>query len=285
MKVVRSKRNLSTTPDTDRMWSAHIWQDCPWEDIVSGHVNGAWDFDDFVKFPITPPTTEGNWGPYAMFSSTGGTAANLSATTLGGVLALGSDGDDEGASLRTVSTPYRIDTDQKKLWFECRVKSSTITDTKHGFFIGLWENVALTATVPIAAAGTLSDNNFVGFHRLEGDGDQIDFVYKANGVTQVTVDADMLDVGTTALEADTWVKLGMVFEHREDLYTGTKFVLTPFYNGIRGDTKTIPAADGTDFPNDVAMGFAFAVLNATGSTPGTSSIDWFRIAQLYEEPN
>ena len=285
MKVVLPRGNLATSDDTDRMHSRAIWQDCPWEDIRAGVVNGAAIDDDFTSFNITPPTTEGNWAAergYAMFSSTGGTAANLSATTLGGVLAIGSDGDNEGASLRTVSTPFQISVSHYKLWFEARVKSSTITDTKHGFFLGLIEDVALTATVPIAAAGTLSDNNFVGFHRLEGDGDQIDTVYKANGVTQVTVQADALN---TALVADTYTKLGMVFEHRASIYhPGTKFVLTFYQNGRRlSTTKTIPSAAGTDFPNDVALGLAFAVLNATGTTPGTSSIDWWRCAQLYAD--
>jgi hypothetical protein len=136
----------------------------------------------------------------------------------------------------------------------------------------------LTATVPIAAAGTLSDNNFAGFHRLEGDGDQIDLVSKADGVTQVTVDDDALPTADV-LVADTYIKLGMVFD---PLDINGKNNLVFFANNLRLATDyTMASGSGTDFPNDVGMGLAFAVLNATGTTPGTSTIDWWRAAQLY----
>lgn len=271
--AVHTIRNEGT--DTSRTPSASIWGRCPWNAIFDGHVDGAIFFDDFLSFPKTPPTTEGNWGQYAMFSSTGGTAANLSATTLGGVLAIGSDDDNEGASLRTLSTPFQISKLLGPVWFECRVKSSTITDTKHGFFVGLMENAVLTATVPIAADGTLADQNFVGFHRLEGDGDAVDVVYKANTVTQVSLITD-----AATLVADTFIKLGFKFEPQGDKDGVGR--LSFYVNGARQSTSyAVPDATGTDFPADVAMGPVFAVLNATGTTPGTSSIDWWRCAQQY----
>jgi hypothetical protein len=276
MSVKTIRPQLNRTRNTDRNPSPAIWGDCPWYAIQDGELAGATFFDDFLSFPITPPTTEGNWGQYAMFSSTGGTAT--AGTGTGGELVIGSDGDNEGASLRTLAVPFKLSRSNKKFWFECRIKSSTITDTKHGFFIGLWENVALTATVPIAAAGTLSDNNFAGFHRLEGDGDQIDLVYKADGVTQVTVDDDALPTADV-LVADTYIKLGMVFD---PLDINGKNNLVFFANNLRLATDyTMASGSGTDFPNDVGMGLAFAVLNATGTTPGTSTIDWWRAAQLY----
>jgi hypothetical protein len=128
---------------------------------------------------------------------------------------------------------------------------------------------ALTATVPITAAGAIADVNIVGFHRLEGDGDQFDTIYKADGVTQVTVQAD-----AAVIVADTWVKLGMVFDPSNNS-------LSFYRNGVKlSTTYTVVAAAGTDFPNDVRLGFVIAVLNATASTPGSSEIDWVRIAQL-----
>ena len=261
--------------DTTRKPSDTVWKQCPWAAIQNGNVNGVTFFEDFESFPITPPTTEGNWGRLAMFSSTGGTAANNSATDVGGVLAIGSDGDNEGASFRTVSTPFLISRDYSDLWFEIRLKTSTIADTKHGIFVGLIENVAFTATVPIAAAGTLTDNNFVGFHRLEGDGDYFDTVYKADTVTQVTVQSD-----ACLLVADTFTKLGMRFTKTNDL--GGAFILSFYQDGVRLSThKQIPSSAGTDFPNDVSLGIGVAVLNATGTTPGTTAIDWIKAAQIF----
>ncbi len=281
VKSVLHRRNLGSAL-TDRNPSPNIWADCPWEEIQSGNIPGVAFFDDFASFPKTPATTEGNWGQYAQFSSTGGTIT--AGTGLGGEAVFASDGDNEGASIRTLATPFKIIRTGKKFWFEARVKSSTITDTKHGFFLGLLADAALTATLPIAADGTLADTNLVGFHRLEGDGDAVDLVYKADGVTAVTTGADAI-----TLEADTYVKLGMVFDpgvdpyvHDTDLSGDTKYLLTFYLNNLRlADYKQIPSAAGTDFPNDVGLGLAFAVLNATGTTPGSSTIDWWRAAQVY----
>jgi hypothetical protein len=270
--TIEYKKNLSA--DTSRGPSPNIWADCPWEDLVENPGLGVTFFDDFMNFPITPPTTEGNWGPYAVFTDTGGTVANVAEQ--GGAVAFGSDGDNEGASIRTVASPFKISQTTGKFWFEARVKSSTIADTKHGIFLGLMESTPLTAIVPITAAGALADKNLVGFLRNEGDGDMFDTVYKADGVTAVTVQADAV-----TLVADTYVKIGMVYEQRNDPQTGFSYVLSFYANNLKlASYKRIPSAAGTDFPNDITMGPVFAVLNATASTPGTSTIDWWRGAQL-----
>lgn len=282
VKTIVSRGNLSAAhSSSNRLWSPNIWHDCPWVAIREGTVAGVAFEDDFASFPKTPATTEGNWGQYAQFSSTGGTIT--AGTGQGGEAVFASDDDNEGASIRTLSTPFKIIRTAKKFWFEARVKVSTIADTKFGMFLGLMQNVALTATVPIAADGTLADTNLVGFHRLEGDGDYVDTVYKADGVTAVTVGTD-----AKVLVADTYVKLGMVFEPAADplihdpAQTGVnKYVLSFYADNLKlADHKQIPSAAGTDFPNDVSMGLVFAVLNAAGSSPGNATIDGWRAAQL-----
>lgn len=279
VKTIRHAGNLGSA-QTERAFSQGIWHDCPIRAINDGEVPGlVWEFN-FDTLPKTPATTEGNFSLFSQFSDTGGT---IDPGSTGG-WAFGSDGDNEGASIRSRTCPWKIIRTAKKLWFEARIKTSTIADTKHGWFLGLMEDAALTATVPIAAAGTIADQNLVGFHRLEGDGDAVDTIYKANGVTQVTVGAD-----AAVLVADTFVKLGMVFEPGIDSTvadvsrTGLGLYNLTFYsNGIRlADKKQIPSAAGTDFPNDVQLGFVFAVLNATATTPGTSTLDKARIAQLW----
>jgi hypothetical protein len=281
VNTIDYRPTLSTTADTNRNPSPVIWGDCPINELREGEQAGVFFRDDFLSFPITPATTEGNWSQYAQFSSTGGTIT--AGTGQGGEAAFGSDGDNEGASIRTLSTPFKINRTLGKLWFEARVKSSTVTDTKHGFFVGLMQDVALTATVPITAAGAIADTNIVGFHRLEGDGVHLDTIYKADGVTQVSVQTDAVTIA-----ADTYVKVGMVFEPAADFAIAdptlagvNKYVLKFYYNGLLLSTsKQIPSAAGTDFPNDIGLGLVFAVLNATASTPGTSTIDWWQCAQL-----
>lgn len=253
--------------DTNRTPSPSIWADCPASEINSGYTDGVHLFDDFGNGPLVAAGAEADYGGYRGFADTGGSVAD--GAEWGGTLVLSSDGDNEGAGLRSGCAPFQIDRGQGKFWFEARVKTSTIADAKHGIFLGLTGAVAITATSPIAAAGTLADINFVGFHRLEGDGDMFDTVYKADGVTQVTLQADAV-----TLVADTYVKLGMVFDPKTN-------VLTFYKNGVPlSTTYSVPAEDGTDFPNDVRLGILISVLNATASTPGSSEIDWWRAAQL-----
>lgn len=222
-------------------------------------------FEDFVEFPTIAAGAQAALGNgYAGMASTGGLGAV--ADEVGGVLTLSSDGDDESANIQLLQKPVQISRSTGKLWFEARIKTSTIADTKHAFFFGLGDTLTLGATVPLTATGALADENLVGFHRPEGDGDGIDFAYKADGVTAVVVKADV-----AVPVADTYIKLGFVYDPQN-------YRLTPFVNGVASSTTyTVVAAAGTDFPNDVRMGFVAGVLNATASTPGSSSIDWYRL--------
>ena len=78
-----------------------------------------------------------------------------------------------------------------ELWFEARVKKSTLTATKHGWFLGLMTNTALTAIVPITAAGALADVGCVGFFQKETSAGTVCTSYKASGVTAVDVKVDV----------------------------------------------------------------------------------------------
>lgn len=253
--------------DASRGPSQSIWADCPILEIINGVVDGVHYFDEFENGPRVAAGAEAAYGRYRGFADTGGLVAD--GDEVGGAVVLSSDGDNEGASFRTSTASFQIRRGLGKFWFECRVKTNTIADTKHGIFVGLMADNALTAVLPITATGTIADVNIVGFHRLEGDGDYFDTIYKADGVTQVTVQAD-----AAIIVADQWVKLGMVFDPATN-------VLSFYRNGVKlGTSYTVVAANGTDFPNDVRMGLVMAVLNATASAPGNTEIDWLRAAQL-----
>lgn len=262
--------------DTSRTPSKSIWGSFPFDAIRSGELDGLalhYNFADF-RTSANINAAEAHWclGLKA-FGSDGAAIAALDEVR--GGITLSSDGDNEGASIGQMIYPFQVSRSHYEFCFEALIKSSTITDTKHGFFLGMIDASALSATVPIAAAGTLADENFVGFHRLEGDGDAVDTVYKADGVTQVSVQTDAV-----TLVADTFIKLGMKFTPKGD--KDGPWILSFYSNGTRLSTsKQIPAADGTDFPNDVRLGWVFAVLNATASTPGTSSIQWLRVGQMF----
>ena len=249
--------------------SSALWDKCPLDRLLTNPGVGYGFVDDFVRAINVAAGAEAVRGVYKGFADTGGLVAD--SDEIGGVLNFSSDGDNEGASLATVMLPFQVDIGQGELWFEARFKTSTITDTKHGIVVGLIDAATLSATVPIAADGTLADEDFIGFHRLEGDGDTMDTVYAVGSVaTPVTVKADAL-----TLTVDTFYKVGLHFNPRD----GNK--LEYWFNGAKlPDTVTVPAADGVTFPNDVRLGLIFAVLNATGTTPGSSDLDWWACAQL-----
>lgn len=272
--------------DTESKYSDSIWGNCPVNSLRENKIaNGVLFEDDFSSFNKTPATTEGNWGAgrnYAQFSSTGGfiTAPALSAATGAGVpsdgITIGSDDDNEGVGIRSLSVPFAINRAAYAFWFECRLKKSSIANTIAEIFVGLLENVALTAVIPITAtAATLSDNNMVGFYSTESAGSTANTVYKANGVSTVTVGS-----AEVTFVADTYTKLGMKYTRSGDRYGA--YILSFYQDGVRlASYKQIPDSNGTDFPTDVAMGPVVAIRNAAGSSPGNMTLQKWRFAQLY----
>lgn len=276
--------------DTDQnRRSASVWGRFPWNSVRSGRIGGTAFYDDFSSFNNTPATTEENWAAangYAQFSSTGGTitAPAASAATKAGIptsgITIGSDDDNEGVGIRTLSVPFMLNRANQKLCFEACIKKSTIADTKFEFFIGLMENTPCTATVPITAtAATLADKNLVGIYTTESAGSTGNSTYKADGVTAVTVGS-----AEFAFVADTFTKVGFKYEPSGD--KAGQFVLSFYQDGARlASTKVIPDSNGTDFPTDIAMGPVLAIRNAAGSSPGTATIKWWACGQLYAPLN
>ena len=250
--------------------SPAIWANCPILEMALDPTVGFGIYEDFANFANAASATavahlSKGWTGY---TDAGGTIVD--AAIIGGGKTFASDGDDEGAAICASSQPFIITRYGGEFWFEACLQVSAIDNTKNGIFVGLMDSQTLSATVPIAAAGTLADANIVGFHRLEADGDKLDTVYKADGVTQVTVKADAI-----TLVAATDVKVGMRFTP-DDGY------LRFYKDGVElADKKLIPNSTGLDFPDDISMGPVFALLNATGSTPGSATLKWIRAYQRY----
>lgn len=276
---IRIGGNLGSA-DTSSKWSPGVWQGFPIEGIRNGVVDGLiqeWNFGSLQPYGTGAAEAYLDQG-LLVFGSTGAAGTYFAGPDLDNGYNMLSDGDNEGMGLRSQLVPYKFARGNKHFVWELVLEDSTITDTKHGFFVGLQDNTAITATSPIAAAGTLADVNFVGFHRLEGDGDKLDLVYKADGVTQVTTLADAV-----TLAADTEVRLAMTYRQEPDFDTSNNFVFRWWANNlpIASGYKQIPSAAGTDFPNDVAMGFIATLLNATGSTPGSLTVKRARMGQVF----
>lgn len=264
--------------NTSMAYSGSIWGDCPIEELrdkqATGPVGFLWE-KKFDSWPITLPTTEGNWGDLTAFSSTGGTAV-VDTTEIGGGVKIGSDDDNEGVSMRTVSNPVKIILTGGDFWFEARIASSVITDTTTDIFLGLFENTAFSATVPIQASGAMADKNFVGFQRLEtaAKGATMDATYKTDGNTQGVAGAAVV-----SLVAATYTNLGMKFVPKRNIGKGAGYFYW-YQDGVIVASYLVTTTAGNPFPNDIQLGFAFAILNAAGTSPGTATIKHVRMAQL-----
>jgi hypothetical protein len=262
--------------DTSAGLSPAIWADCPTAEIA--HAGIGYDvFDDFVG-PSTPAVTGtvgaiAEWGNYSIFGSSGATIAD--AGVAGGAIVLTEATDGESVSIYQESRPWSITANAGKLWFEARIKVAGIVTLAHTHFIGLIDSTAVTAIVPITAGGVLADLNCVGWFYPEADTTTQDFTYKADGVTAVQINN-----GVGTLAADTYIKLGFVFDPTPST-TGTANQLVGYINGAQQATpKTIPDNTGTDFPADVRLGFCATLAVGAGTDTDTLTMDWWRCAQL-----
>ena len=262
---------------TNNVASSALWESCPWDAIGNDPGMGIRFFDDFETFGLSGTiTTEialpGT--PYAAFGSSGATILPENATTGSSAITLTEATDDESVSIRSAQTPFVIDALTKALWFEARLKVAVITNTCGNVFVGLMENVAGSATVPITAAGAVCDENFVGWQLLEGDGDKWQGAYKADGQT---IGTPTLSIGVPV--ATEYANLGFMFSG------GTAGTLTYFYNGVRmnatglGYGVAAAVLASATFPDDIALGLRLGVTEATSHTQA-ATIDWWRAAQL-----
>ena len=264
------KRNLNSA-NTDRGPSPGIWGDCPILSILDGSLAGIMVIDDFEKGGlVTSPTTSAALVgvPYSGFGDTGSTITD--AAELGGAITLTSDGtSNDATSLFSLTTAFQTGLTKGPLWFEARVKLSSLLTTESGFFLGLADNTAKTTTIPLGAtAGALGDLNLVGWHALDTDVRTIKSCYKSDGVDAVDVES----VATAITEA-TYVKLGF----RKD----RAGLVTWFINNLPQATTFQVLNDlGTGFPGDAVMGpcVSLAVGAATGAQ--TLIMDWWRCVQL-----
>ncbi len=250
--------------------SSAIWDRFNPVEFVQDPSMGYYYHESWNMFPAPLTNTTSSVGNWRAFLSNGGTILTAAIANNASIVAT-ADGDEEAVVLSQLNAGIQITHNTKReVAFEVRVKASTIADTKNGFFLGLWEPLEPTATSHIADAGTLADKNFIGFHRLEGDGDKVDIVYKADGQTQQS----FTDAQT--LVADTFVKLGFYFDGRATL----RFYL----NGVEYETARLDKDDLTaaTFPDDVNLAPVLVLAkNATGSTPGSNTCHWMRFAYRY----
>lgn len=256
-----------------------LWHDLP-EDVRYDANVGNWFFDDFmmgggpsgtITTAISLPMGSG-WQAFGG----DGSVTITNAGEVGGAIKLLTTTDDKACCIQAHTGGFQISRSHAKLWFEMRVKFTTIVTAKQGWFAGLCEAITPSNTVPLTATSALSDNNLVGHHKPEANTTAWDNSYNIDDPSIVEVNSN---VGT--LVAGTYFRLGMKFEPNDGDPTNADTYNFSFYiDGVKqASVVSVIEAAGTDFPNDVVMYPTLAIQAAHADT-NSCTIDWCQCAQL-----
>lgn len=239
-------------------------------------------FDDFPKFPTMASATEEDG--HITYQDTGVTIKPCADTDnsegeFGIVEIAGNDADNDEGHLElggAVGGLVRIDDtvgERCIVAFECRMKRTTVTDNHTAFAFGLGEPgfAAADALVDDTAALVAAGKDFVGFQTLTASNEEIDTVYMiASGSTVQVKD----NAGTAV--ADTWIKLGGVYDPRAPADQKMKY----FIDGVElGDHPTDAViAAGTAFPTDEELTLILLTKNGdAGTTEHLTYLDWWAV--------
>lgn len=266
-----------------------IWADCPVSEIMADPSKGAHAFDDFKNSAVCASASgvaqipgDINW--YAYLESDDTADASIQADD-DGVLLLQSDGTD--ADVYAITTGNNAagawktpavgspPSGPKKLWFECRVKTVSITDADGGWFVGLCQpGEAKDAGGAMAAGGaSLSDVDHIGFAVLSGDMDALLYAY--NEATSGTAQTG----AAATIAAATWYRLG--FKVDQD---GSGWKIRFYVNGVDlGDSVAIDISKtNANYPSSTNMDALLAYVAESGTADADGLyIDWVRVAVEY----
>jgi len=279
MTLAARLRGQLGSEQTNRGPSRGIWGRAPVLSVLEGTIDGYYWFDDFLDY-VSTATTVRNRSGVPVFE---GDCTVTGGALTGGVLQLFGTTDNEEAALQVgggASAPFVIPADSADghtLWFECRVKKSIITADKAGFYVGFASQGAGVADFIADAGNDFADVDLLGFWNLEGEAN-IDAICQKTSAAFDTV-IDEMEV----LEADTWTKLGLIYDPKAD----DEKKITFFVNGIPQTTyvgedsgdATVYLGDTTNFPGGEEMSLLIAMKMAAADDV-TVSLDWWRCLQL-----
>ena len=259
----------------DRGPSPLIWESCPVLEYLINPAKGFYFFDDFTHtFNLAAGAGSagqlGNWSYYG--DNDAEAEAIIQTDDSKGELKIvdGGAGADNNAMFICLGPNtggyIKLDSDTKKaFWFEARIKAELITDAQNGIFCGFMEEALLGSDTIIADGGTMADKDYVGFWRLEGDGDKLDVIHNVSTGGHTVLSADAV-----TLVADTYVKVGMKLDAGD---ATLKF----YADGVYLCSVELDAAN---FPDAEELCFYFGC-KAGENADNSASIDWVRIAQDY----
>ena len=226
---------------------------------------GVYVYDDFMVSNI-----ENGDG----YQGLGDNAPVYVTDTLEGRVSITSGGTDNNQSMlaSTVDLGHISDAEgeKSKLWFEARVKVSSIADM--GIFVGLAAEADAAADFLDDASGDIVTTvNGIGFHTATASPAAVRTVYH-NGSGEATA----VETGVHTLVADPYVKLG--FYYNPDAIATEQ--ITFYVNGAKTATRvTATNIAAATFPDSVNLGLVMTTKTGAGVTKQLI-VDWWRFAQL-----
>ncbi len=289
------EHNLSA--HTGRWLSPAVWAKCPLEMITAKRADAIIDGDDFKWMTVEDGADDAAIPQgYQRYIDTSNTIRLAAATSTNyfGTVALATDATDNDGPVmhRVVGTNaassvlarFNIGNttgESFPLWFEARLKKSSVTDNQCAFAIGLVSGIHSAVA---ADNGLLDDNagdivdsiSFIGFRAKHDNGEELDFVYQDGAQTAPTE----VIANIASLTADTYFKVGFYFDPQAD----SSQRITIYYNGMPQSTYvTATQIDAATFPEHDMLDFVVGSKNGE-ATATTLTLDWWQCVQLYSQP-
>lgn len=265
----------------------------------NGYGAGTYVGDDFCRFQgvtneasgtTTYPTTDaisettakialGGIDGYQVYIDSATTASGISrlAGVAGGVARLTPGTTDNHLAIMHSGDLLAFDdnTDGSRfltIW-EARVRFPTQVTTG-STAIGLGNTAMCADGGLIVDTGSIisSTGAFVGFRTIDADPDGIDFIYKKNSSGAEVVLLDLAKVIT----ADTWVKLGMVYDPMAIASKRLSIFVDNTEAATYGTATNMAAAT---FPDGVLLGSVFAAKSDGNSVSRSLDVDWWHCYQ------
>lgn len=276
----------SNKANTDRFVTPALWKGCPKFESVESPAIGYGFFDDFAG--PCPNTDAGLFegigespGIGYLFYGDANVTLKAQADTPGGVLEVAGNTTDEDESVMSTGSPSFVISDtpseERKLWFECRIKKASIANDALGMFVGLgWDHgdsVSVAKTLCLTDAdAALGAFSFVGFHVDQANGDAVDFVVKAEGQDPVVILA-----GIDVPVADEFAKWGFFFDPGAD--TSERIAL--WVDGVKSTTfVTGTQIAAVTFPDSEGMAAVWAAKVGSNAAEVKAQVDWWGAYQL-----
>lgn len=240
--------------------------------------------DDFMSFHGLLTSTAGDYeGGYKSYEDANNTISQV-ADKKGGVIKLAGHATDNneswlqsGGSSGVLGAISDTAADSHLTACECRFQVSSVADDVAALFLGLAEEGLAAANTKADNTGVMADKDYIGFDTVHtnsgtaGTNAVMNFVYRKSGQTAQTPIA-----GLQTLEANTWYKMGFLFDPRAQASKRISVYLDNVEQPTYVTAANIAAAT---FPDGEELAF-LAGLKAGGATASNLLIDWWAFAQV-----